>query len=350
MITGDHPVTALAIAQKIGISKGNEVLTGSDLEQLTDQNLYRKSLTTRVFARVAPEHKNRIVEVLKKNKEVVAMTGDGVNDAPALKSADIGIAMGMSGTEVSREASSMTLADDDFSTIVAAIYEGRAIYDNIRKFIRYLLGCNIGEVLVMFLASLLGMPLPLIPIQILWVNLVTDGLPAMALGLEPPEPGIMNRKPRPSSEGIFARRLGWMVLSRGFYISMVTLLVFIIAILYARLNGIDPLPLSRSMAFTTLVAAQLFYVFECRSEKYTAFELGFFRNKFLLIAVFCSICMHLMVLYLPCMQGIFYSVGLNYWQWALILILTGWKFISKLILYLWKRVFAFKWDYAKINA
>jgi len=350
MITGDHPVTALAIAKKIGISEGNEVLTGSDLEQLTDQDLYRKSLTTRIFARVAPEHKNRIVEVLKKNKEVVAMTGDGVNDAPALKSADIGIAMGMSGTEVSREASSMTLADDDFSTIVAAIYEGRAIYDNIRKFIRYLLGCNIGEVLVMFLASLLGMPLPLIPIQILWVNLVTDGLPAMALGLEPPEPGIMNRKPRPSSEGIFARRLGWMVLSRGFYISMVTLLVFTIAILYARLNGIDPLPLSRSMAFTTLVAAQLFYVFECRSEKYTAFELGFFRNKFLLIAVFCSICMHLMVLYLPCMQGIFYSVGLNYWQWALILILTGWKFISKLILYLWKRVFAFKWDYAKIKA
>ncbi len=350
MITGDHPVTALAIAKKIGISEGNEALTGSDLEQLTDQDLYRKSLTTRVFARVAPEHKNRIVEVLKKNKEVVAMTGDGVNDAPALKSADIGIAMGISGTEVSREASSMTLADDDFSTIVAAIYEGRAIYDNIRKFIRYLLGCKIGEVLVMFLASLFGMPLPLIPIQILWVNLVTDGLPAMALGLEPPEPGIMNRKPRPSSEGIFARRLGWMVLSRGFYISMVTLLVFIIAILYARLNGIDPLPLSRSMAFTTLVAAQLFYVFECRSEKYTTFELGFFRNKFLLIAVFCSIFMHLMVLYLPSMQGIFHSVGLNCWQWALILILTGWKFIGKLILYIWKRIFAFKWDYAKIKA
>ncbi|MDD2509718.1 MAG: calcium-translocating P-type ATPase, SERCA-type [Syntrophomonas sp.] len=350
MITGDHPATARAIARKIGISESDEVISGSELEHLTEQDLYRKSLTTRVFARVAPEQKNRIVEVLKKHREVVAMTGDGVNDAPALKSADIGIAMGISGTEVSREASSMILADDDFSTIISAVYEGRAIYDNIRKFIRYLLGCNIGEVLVMFLASVLGMPLPLIPIQILWVNLVTDGLPAMALGLEPPEPEIMKRKPRAADEGIFARRLGWMVLSRGFYISIVTLLAFTIALLYSRLNGIDPLPLSRSMAFTTLVVAQLFYVFECRSEKYSAFELGFFKNKFLLLAVFCSISMHLMVLYIPWMQGVFNSVGLNCWQWAVILLLTGWKFILRLILHLWKRVFAFKWDYVKINA
>ncbi|MDD2619116.1 MAG: HAD-IC family P-type ATPase, partial [Syntrophomonadaceae bacterium] len=181
MITGDHPSTAQAIAKSIGIATNPRVTTGIEIDKLTDNELYKTAISQRVFARVSPEHKNRIVKVLKKKQHVVAMTGDGVNDAPALKTADIGIAMGISGTEVSREASSMVLADDDFSTIVSAVYEGRAIYDNIRKFIRYLLGCNIGEVLVMLLATLFGMPLPLLPIQILWVNLVTDGLPAMAL-------------------------------------------------------------------------------------------------------------------------------------------------------------------------
>ena len=170
MITGDHPLTAAAIAREIGLSDGSAVVTGKEIDNLADDLLYKRAMQARVFARVSPQHKHRIVTVLKSKGQVVAMTGDGVNDAPAIKAADIGIAMGISGTQVSKEASSMILTDDDFSTIVQAVYEGRAIYDNIRKFIRYLLGCNIGEVLVMFLSSLMGLPLPMLPIQLLWVK------------------------------------------------------------------------------------------------------------------------------------------------------------------------------------
>ncbi len=350
MITGDHPGTARAIARQIGLASGEEVVTGSDMEHLSDEELYKKTTGVRVFARVTPQHKNRIVKVLKRREEVAAMTGDGVNDAPALKAADIGIAMGISGTEVAKEASAMVLADDDFSTIVRAVYEGRAIYDNIRKFIRYLLGCNIGEVLVMFFASLLGMPLPLLPIQILWVNLVTDGLPAAALGLEPPEPGIMNRPPRPRSEGIFARGLGYKVLGRGLYISIVTLTAFLAGIIYTRLNGSPDLGVARSMALTTLVMGQLFYVFECRSEQYSPFQLGFFKNRFLLIAVLCSLVMQTAVLFLPFMQNIFHTTALNYWQLILVIMLAGPRFIVSFILYTLQRISVSRNDYAKINA
>lgn len=350
MITGDHPATAQAIASSVGIAANPRVTTGIEIDRLSDHELYKIAVQERVFARVSPEHKNRIVKVLKKQQHVVAMTGDGVNDAPALKAADIGIAMGISGTEVSREASSMVLADDNFSTIVEAVYEGRAIYDNIRKFIRYLLGCNIGEVLVMFLASLLGMPLPLLPIQILWVNLVTDGLPAMALGVEPPEPGIMKRSPRPRSEGIFARNLGWTVLGRGVFIAVATLLAFILGMIYARLNALDQLLVARSMAFTTLVMAQLFYVFECRSEVYSPFELGFGKNRYLLLAVSLSITMHLSALYLPFLQSIFKTVALNWHLWLIIITLSGSRLILKYILYTWRRILDFRWNYAKINA
>lgn len=339
MITGDHPLTARAIAHSIGISKESRVITGLDIDLMSDKELYQGALNSRVFARVSPQHKNRIVKVLKDRNHVVAMTGDGVNDAPAVKSADIGIAMGITGTEVTKEASSMILADDDFSTIVKAVYEGRAIYENIRKFIKYLLGCNIGEVLVMFLASLFGMPLPLLPIQILWVNLVTDGLPAMALGLEPPEPGIMNRKPRPKNEGIFARGLGWTILGRGIYIGIITLTVFTIGVVYSKLNGIDDLNLARTMALTTLVFCQLFYVFECRSEKYSPFELGFFSNPFLIAAVLTSTFMHLAVIYTPFLQGVFNTVPLEGWQWVIILLVAGGKLIIQNTLKLIGRFF-----------
>ncbi|MDD2585552.1 MAG: calcium-translocating P-type ATPase, SERCA-type [Syntrophomonadaceae bacterium] len=349
MITGDHPSTARAIAMQLGIAAGKEVINGSAIDDMSDDKLYQNAIQWRVFARVSPQHKNRIVKVLKKRNHVVAMTGDGVNDAPAVKAADIGIAMGITGTEVTREASSMVLADDNFSTIVKAVYEGRAIYDNIRKFIRYLLGGNIGEVLVMFLASLFGMPLPLLPIQILWVNLITDGLPAMALGLEPPEPGIMNRSPRPRNEGIFARNLGWIILGRGLYIGIITLIAFTAGMIYCRLQGIDQADLPRTMALTTLVFAQLFYVFECRSEKFSPFELGLFKNKFLAVAVLCSITMHICVIYAPLLQQIFHTVPLSSWQWMLILILAGMRMIWKYILFNWQRFFVPRLSYGKIN-
>ncbi|MGS0764662.1 calcium-translocating P-type ATPase, SERCA-type [Syntrophomonas curvata] len=350
MITGDHPVTARAIAAEIGIAPEEQVIAGPEIDQMSDEELYRGAIKKRVFARVSPQHKNRIVKVLKKHGHVVAMTGDGVNDAPALKAADIGVAMGITGTEVSREASAMILADDNFSTIVNAVYEGRAIYDNIRKFIRYLLGCNIGEVLVMFTASLLGMPLPLLPIQILWINLVTDGLPAMALGLEPPEPGIMQRKPRPRDEDIFARGLGRIILGRGIYIAFVALLAFAVGMTVSRMNGVQDLGMARTMALTTLVLAQLFYVFECRSERFSPFELGFFTNRFLVGAVLCSVFMQVLTIYWPVLQNIFKTVPLDGWQWLLILFISGFRLLGKFILYTWQRLFLSGFEYGKINA
>lgn len=339
MITGDHPLTAASIAREIGISSGQEVIKGSEIDGLSNSELYKRAVKERVFARVSPQHKNRIVNIMKQQGHVVAMTGDGVNDAPAIKEADIGIAMGITGTQVSKEASSMILLDDDFSTIVKAIYEGRAIYDNIRKFIRYLLGCNIGEVLVMFISSLLGMPLPLLPIQILWVNLVTDGLPAMALGLEYPEPDVMQRKPRAKNESIFARGMGWIILGRGSYIAVITIAVFLIGLLYSEAHGIQGLDLARTMTLTTLVFAQLFYVFECRSENMSPFELGFFANSFLTLAVLCSITMQLSVIYLPVFQEIFHTVALELWSWIIILLLSASKLIWKLVVYHWQGFF-----------
>ena len=350
MITGDHPITARAIAAEIGIADKGGVITGPQIDKMQDEQLYQGAVKNRVFARVSPQHKNRIVKVLKKHGHVVAMTGDGVNDAPALKGSDIGVAMGITGTEVSREASAMILADDNFSTIVNAVYEGRAIYDNIRKFIRYLLGCNIGEVLVMFTASLLGMPLPLLPIQILWINLVTDGLPAMALGLEPPEPGIMRRQPRPRTEDIFARGLGAMIFKRGIYIAIVTLLAFTAGLVVSRWYGAENLAVARTMALTTLVFAQLFYVFECRSEQLSPFELGFFGNRFLVFAVICSVFMQMLIIYLPFFQHVFKTVPLDGWQWVLILLISGFRLLWKFILYTWQRLFLSGFEYGKIKA
>ncbi len=334
MITGDHPVTAIAIAREIGLTESEQVVTGMQIDQLSDKELYEQGMASRVFARVSPQHKNRIVKTFQQENHVVAMTGDGVNDAPAVKAADIGIAMGISGTEVTKEASAMVLADDDFSTIIKAVHEGRAIYDNIRKFLRYLLGCNIGEILVMLLASLMGMPLPLLPIQILWVNLITDGLPAIALGLEPAEPFIMQRKPRGKNEGIFAGGLGGIVFKRGVFIGAITLLAFGLGILYCRYSGSYDLSIARTMALSTLVFAQLFYVFECRSEKYSPFELGFFANQYLIIAVLISSFMQVIAIYWPPLQNIFRTTPLQGWQWLIIIAFAGSRLIGKYILYL----------------
>lgn len=349
MITGDHPVTAIAIARDIGLTDSDQVVTGVQIDQLTEEELYQRGIKSRVFARVSPQHKNQIIKVFQHQGHVVAMTGDGVNDAAAVKAADIGIAMGISGTEVTREASAMVLADDDFSTIISAVHEGRAIYDNIRKFLRYLLGGNIGEILVMLLASLMGMPLPLLPIQILWVNLITDGLPAIALGLEPAEPFIMQRKPRKKNENIFAHGLGQLVLKRGIYISVITLLAFGIGIIYCRYSGTDGLWLPRTMALSTLVFAQLFYVFECRSEKYSPFEIGFFSNPYLLIAVIISSFMQLMVIHWPPLQSVFKTTPLEGWHWLIIIALTGSRMAVKYIAFLFKKLHLWSLRYQTEN-
>lgn len=320
MITGDHPATAQAIAREMGIlRKGDYTITGATLDTLADEDIEVLAPETSVYARVSPQHKLRIVRALKRRGDIVAMTGDGVNDAPAVKEADIGVAMGKTGTDVTKEASSMVLSDDNYATIVAAIEEGRAIYDNIRKFIRYLLSCNTGEVLTMFLAAVLGLPLPLIPIQILWVNLVTDGLPAMALGVDPPDPDVMRRPPRPPEEGVFARRLGYKILGRGILIGLGTLATF----MYGWKLADGGLQEARTMAFATLVMAQLIHVFDCRSERRSIFEIGFFSNPYLVGAVALSVSMLLAAIYMPFMQPAFQTYPLSPGDWLLVLLAAG---------------------------
>lgn len=319
MITGDHKNTALAIAQSLNIcSNKDQVLTGEELEKMGDEELDSKIDKLRVFARVSPDHKLRIVKAFKSKDSVVAMTGDGVNDAPAIKEADIGISMGISGTDVTKEASSMILMDDNFSTIVAAVEEGRVIYDNIRKFIRYLLSCNLGEVLTMFLASLFSLPTPLSPIQILFVNLATDGLPAIALGVDPPDKDIMRQTPRSRKESIFARGLTEKIVVRGCLIGICTLLSFIIS----RLYGMD-LETCRTISLSTLVMSQLIHVFECRSERHSIFQIKIFTNIYLVGAVLVSIIMLSCVIYIPFLQGVFHTVPLAINQWLIILFFSG---------------------------
>ncbi|NUU64211.1 calcium-translocating P-type ATPase, SERCA-type [Paenibacillus agri] len=322
MITGDHGTTAEAIAHQLGIlQRGGTVLTGSQLSRMDDDELDKVSDNVFVYARVSPEHKLRIVKSLQRHGHVVAMTGDGVNDAPAIKAADIGISMGITGTDVTKEASSLILGDDNFSTIVAAIEEGRNIYENIRKFIRYLLASNVGEILTMFFAMMLGLPLPLVPIQILWVNLVTDGLPAMALGVDQPEKDLMEHKPRGAKENIFARRLGWKIISRGLLIGLCTLGAFWLTLRIAPENP-DQLILAQSVAFATLVMAQLFHVFDCRSSR-SVFHRNPFQNKYLVLAVLSSIILMLAVMYLPVLQPVFKTVPLNFREWCLVLVAAG---------------------------
>lgn len=319
MITGDHVITAKAIASQLGIlMKNSRVIDGNELSSMSVEDLEEVVDDVSVFARVSPEHKLKIVKALQNRGHIVAMTGDGVNDAPAIKAADIGVAMGITGTDVAKEASALVLLDDNFATIKAAIKEGRNIYENIRKFIRYLLASNVGEILVMLFAMLLGLPLPLVPIQILWVNLVTDGLPAMALGLDQPEDDVMKRKPRSPSEGVFARGLGWKVVSRGFLIGIVTLLAFMIA----YHNDTENLIYAQTVAFSTLVTAQLIHVFDCRSEK-SVFARNPFGNKYLVWAVISSFLLMFVVIYYQPLQPIFHTVPIVPKDWLMILGLSA---------------------------
>ncbi|MCT8976085.1 calcium-translocating P-type ATPase, PMCA-type [Clostridium sp. CX1] len=319
MITGDHRNTAFAIGKQLDICKDqSQVITGEELDSLSDKQLAAKVDNISIFARVSPNHKLRIVKAFKSKNKIVAMTGDGVNDAPAVKEADIGISMGISGTDVTKEASSMILLDDNFATIVSAVEEGRVIYDNIRKFIRYLLSCNLGEVLTMFLASLFYLDTPLLPIQILLVNLATDGLPAMALGVDPPDGDIMSGKPRPKNESIFARGLSEKIIVRGSLIGVCTVLAF----LAGKYYGYD-LRTCRTLALTTLVMSQLIHVFECRSERHSIFEIKLFTNPYLVGAVAISITMILCVLYIPFMQAVFHTSALHIGQWGIVLFFSG---------------------------
>lgn len=323
MITGDHQTTAEAIARSLGMipQSGGLTVSGVELTAMSDDELDKIADKVYVFARVSPEHKLRIVKSLQRKGHVVAMTGDGVNDAPAIKAADIGIAMGISGTDVSKEASALVLSDDNFSTIVAAIEEGRGIYENIRKFIRYLLASNVGEILTMFIAMMAGLPMPLVPIQILWVNLVTDGLPAMALGVDQAEKDLMQQKPRQAKENIFARRLGWKIISRGILIGICTLGAFYLVL---KGNPDDPANLvkAQSVAFATLVMAQLIHVFDCRSSR-SIFHRNLLQNRALVFAVISSLILMLVVMYVPNLQPIFKTVPLGFREWCLVLVAAG---------------------------
>ncbi|HEY4600364.1 MAG TPA: cation-translocating P-type ATPase [Cerasibacillus sp.] len=315
MITGDHVKTARAIAEQLQLLPENGlVLEGYELNRLSFDELKEMIEDVYVFARVTPEHKLKIVKAFQEKGHVVAMTGDGVNDAPAIKASNIGISMGISGTDVTKEASSLILMDDNFATIKKAIEEGRNIYDNIRKFVRYLLSSNVGEILVMLFALMMAMPLPLIPVQILWVNLVTDGLPALALGLDQPEENVMKRGPRNPRESIFAGGLGYKILSRGFLIGLVTLVAFIIV--FQKNDAL--LEHARTVAFATLVMAQLIHVFDCRSDS-SVFSRNPFENRYLIIAVLSSLFLLLIVIYWAPLQPIFQTTYLFFHDWLLII-------------------------------
>jgi len=316
MITGDHALTAQAIAAQIGLlAPGGRVVTGADLAAMGDREMLVAVDEVSVYARVSPADKLRIVRALRARGHVVAMTGDGVNDAPAVKEADIGVAMGRSGTDVTREASALVLTDDNFATIVAAIEEGRAIYDNIRKFIRYLLACNTGEVLVMLLGTLLGLPLPLLPLQLLLVNLVTDGLPALALGVDPPSTEVMRRGPRDPREGVFAGGLGKRIASRGALIGLLSLLAF--QFVLARSGD---LATARTAATCTLVLSQLLHAFDARAERRTLWEVGFGGNRALLLAVASSLALLLIMLYVPPAAHLFHFAALPPAAWAVVVV------------------------------
>jgi P-type Ca2+ transporter type 2C len=326
MITGDHPKTAAVIAEELGIVKNAQAVTGAELDTMTEETLQRTVQQVSVYARVNPGHKLRIVEMLKRNGAVVAMTGDGVNDAPALKSADIGVAMGITGTDVSKEAADIVLADDNFATIVAAVEEGRAIFSNIRKFLRYLLSSNIGEVMTMFFGVLLAdaigltaegggdLVLPLLATQILWINLVTDGAPALALGVDPPEAGLMEKPPRARSEGVITGRMWVGIFFVGTITAAGTLLVLDASLPGGLIEGSGNLRYGQTMAFTTLMFFSLFTIFNARSDERSAFA-GFFSNKWLWGALLLSLVLQVAVIYVPFLQQAFSTASLSFADW-----------------------------------
>lgn len=324
MVTGDYPDTAKAIAKEIGLLRPDgEVMRGAEIEELSDEQLQERVDQVDVFARVSPHHKVRIVEAFQQRQQIVAMTGDGVNDAPALKRADIGVAMGITGTDVSKAAADMVLTDDNYASIVSAVEQGRTIYANIRKFVYYLLTCNLAEILVIFVGSLFGWGPPLTAIQLLWLNLVTDGAPALALGVEKGDPDNMKRPPRPANEPIIDKNMRLDLILQPIAIAVVTLVAFAIGHGEIRLEGF-PLSgrLAHTLAFATLSIAQLFRAYTSRSELLPIFKIGFFSNKYMQYAVASSFIGIVLVLYVPFLQAAFDTVPLSLSAWVIILLLS----------------------------
>jgi Ca2+-transporting ATPase len=328
MITGDHPLTARHIAQQVGITVNDRFLTGLELERMTTDDLAQAARDVSVFARVSPEHKLKLIEAYQKQQNIVSMTGDGVNDAPALKKADIGVAMGITGTDVAKGAADMVLLDDNFATIVAAVEEGRVIYDNIRRFIKYLLTCNTSEIAVMLLGPILGMPLPLLPLQILWMNLVTDGLPALALGVEPAEKNVMSRPPYSATQNIFGRGMVQFIISIGIAMSIISIGA---AWELWRLGD----PAWQTMLFTTLVFTQLAVALEARSEEESLFRIGLFKNRPMVFALIITVVLQLLVVHMPWAQRIFHTVVMPMRDWA---ISIGLAMLVLVIVEIWKTI------------
>jgi Ca2+-transporting ATPase len=321
MITGDHPLTAQWIAQSVGIAPDGGVLTGQELGQMSAATLHERAAEVSIYARVAPEQKLRIVQALQDRGHIIAMTGDGVNDSPALRQADIGVAMGMSGTDVAKEAADMVLLDDNFATIVAAVEEGRVLYDNIRKFLTYALSSNTGEIWVMLLAPLLGMPLPLVPLQILWVNLLTDGLPGLALTMEPAEPNTMQRPPYPPDTPICGRDMVGNILGVGVVIGLMSLGI---GFWYWSAQH----PAWQTMLFTTLTLLQLGNALALRSQRQSLLRRGVLSNRALVAAIAVTCLLQGAVVYLPFLQTLFHTVALSAYDLGLALLASTAAFWS----------------------
>jgi Ca2+-transporting ATPase len=312
MITGDHPLTAQAIAQELGLLKTGRVVTGVELEAMSGPAFAQEVEYIEVYARVSPAHKLRVVTALQQQGHIVAMTGDGVNDAPALKKADVGVAMGLTGTDVSKEAAAITLTDDNFASIVAAVEEGRGIFNNIKKYLMYLLSSNVGEIGLMAGASLVGLPLPLTAVQILYVNLATDGLPALALAVDPPEPGLMQRKPRDPRTGIFTRPVVILLLVGGLWSTLVNLGVFAWA-----LNSGRSLEEAMTMTFVSLVLIQFFKAYNFRSDRHSVLNRPW-ANKWLNLAILWELVLLVLIIYLPFLQAPFTTYGLPWVDWLIV--------------------------------
>ncbi|MCJ7769517.1 MAG: cation-translocating P-type ATPase [Dehalococcoidales bacterium] len=341
MITGDYKLTAVAIARELGLFKDGIALTGAELDNLSDKEFEDLVEKIEVYARVSPAHKLRVVGALVKKGQVVAMTGDGINDAPALKKADIGVAMGITGTDVTREAADMVLTDDNFASIVAAVEEGRAIFGNIKKYLMYLLSSNIGEILLMtaaiLLGPLIGLPagaIPLIAIQILFVNLVTDGLPAIALSVDPADPDIMEQKPRPRGQGIFTGPVMVLMLTGGIWSCLVILGVFKWALDAGR--GMTE---AQALCFLTLIIIQFFKAYNFRSDRHSIFKIGLLRNRWLNLAVLLEFMLLVLIIYMPFFQGPFHTFSLSAFDWLIVLLAAGTVFpvleITKLAIRWW---------------